>query len=129
MTLETLPLAGSVAALAVGVCVFASPHDAQTMTPSGTDAVVVAQAPATRQAADDRAIRPFTAHVPQAALDDLRRRLAATRWAARARSEGHQAPAGRGRRRVTRAGSPACPMPCGHEGGGLQARDRESQAW
>jgi hypothetical protein len=26
------------------------------------------------------AIRPFSVHVPQAALDDLRRRLAATRW-------------------------------------------------
>ena len=32
-------------------------------------------------------------------------------WAAPARSEGHQAPAGRGRRRVTRAGSPSCPVP------------------
>ena len=32
-------------------------------------------------------------------------------WAAPARSEGHQAPAGRGRRRVTHAGSPSCPVP------------------
>ena len=33
---------------------------------------------ALRHAAD--AIRPFTAHIPQAALTDLRRRIAATRW-------------------------------------------------
>ena len=31
-------------------------------------------------AADDTAIRPFHAHVPQAAVDDLRQRLRATRW-------------------------------------------------
>ena len=80
MTLETLQRAGSVAALAVGVFVFASPNYAQTMTTSDTDAVVVAAAPATRQAAEDRSIRPFTVHVPQAELDDLRRRIAATRW-------------------------------------------------
>jgi pimeloyl-ACP methyl ester carboxylesterase len=36
-----------------------------------------AQAPA---AAEDASIRPFTIRVPQAALDDLRRRIAATRW-------------------------------------------------
>ena len=29
---------------------------------------------------EDTAIRPFHVKVPQAALDDLRRRLAATRW-------------------------------------------------
>ena len=31
-------------------------------------------------ATQDRSIRPFKAHVPQTALDDLRRRIAATRW-------------------------------------------------
>ncbi|HZJ54912.1 MAG TPA: epoxide hydrolase [Myxococcaceae bacterium] len=31
-------------------------------------------------AAEDRSIRPFRAQVPQGALDDLRRRIAATRW-------------------------------------------------
>ena len=80
MTLEKLQLAGSVAALSVGVFVFAFPHYAQTMTTSDTDAVVVAAAPATGQAAEDRSSRPFTVHVSQAALDDLRRRIAATRW-------------------------------------------------
>jgi len=32
------------------------------------------------QSAEDRSIRPFKAQVPQAALDDLRRRIADTRW-------------------------------------------------
>jgi len=32
------------------------------------------------QATEDRSIRPFKAQVPQAALDDLRRRIADTRW-------------------------------------------------
>lgn len=33
-----------------------------------------------QQSADPNAIRPFRVHVPQKALDDLRRRLAETRW-------------------------------------------------
>jgi pimeloyl-ACP methyl ester carboxylesterase len=36
--------------------------------------------PAPCQAAEDRSIRPFTYHAPQAQLDDLRRRVAATQW-------------------------------------------------
>ena len=43
----------------------------------------MAAAPAPVAAADDTSIRPFTAHIPQADLDDLRRRLAATRWPSR----------------------------------------------
>ena len=35
---------------------------------------------ATADAAEDRSIRPFKVQVPQAALDDLRRRIAETRW-------------------------------------------------
>jgi pimeloyl-ACP methyl ester carboxylesterase len=45
-----------------------------------TEAVAVAQAPATCQAAEDAAIRPFTVHVSEAKLQDLRRRIAATQW-------------------------------------------------
>src|SRR5258706_1799572 len=70
----------SVAALSISLPVFASPGYAQTVTTSDTDAVVVAAAPATGQAAEDRSIRPFTVHVSRSALDDLRRRIAATRW-------------------------------------------------
>jgi pimeloyl-ACP methyl ester carboxylesterase len=35
---------------------------------------------AAQQAAADTAIRPFSFHAPQAALDELRRRIAATQW-------------------------------------------------
>src|SRR5262249_14248547 len=60
---------------------FASPNYAEPTTTSRPDPVVVAGAPpATDQAAEDRSIRPFTVHVPQSALEDLRRRAAATRW-------------------------------------------------
>jgi pimeloyl-ACP methyl ester carboxylesterase len=53
-------LAGSLAALSVSPLVLAT-----------TSALA---------AAGDRLIRPFTFHVPQARLDDLRRRIAATQW-------------------------------------------------
>ena len=42
-----------------------------------TEAVAVPQAPA-RQVSEDTSIRPFTVHVPEAKLQDLRRRIAAT---------------------------------------------------
>jgi pimeloyl-ACP methyl ester carboxylesterase len=58
-----LQLAVRTAALLVGLVGFAS-SDAQTA----------------RQAAEDRSLRPFTVHIPQPAIDDLRRRIAATRW-------------------------------------------------
>src|SRR6202171_4434594 len=59
MKLEKLNIAGWIAALAVGLFAGASAAHAQT---------------------SDRSIRPFTVQVPQAALNDLRRRIAATRW-------------------------------------------------
>src|SRR5467141_3289426 len=59
MKLEKLNIAGWIAALAVGLFAGASPGHAQT---------------------SDRSIRPFTVQVPQAALNDLRRRIAVTRW-------------------------------------------------
>jgi hypothetical protein len=34
----------------------------------------------TQVATEDNAIRPFRVHVPQEAIDDLHRRIAATRW-------------------------------------------------
>jgi hypothetical protein len=55
-------LAASAAAVSVGLFLFAASSYAQT-TPTG-----------------DTTIRPFKIQVPQAALDDLRRRIAATRW-------------------------------------------------
>ena len=44
---------------------------------AGAETPGAAAAPA---AAEDQAIHPFTVHVPQAQLDDLRRRIAATKW-------------------------------------------------
>jgi len=44
----------------------------------GARAVEAGTSPAT--GSGDNSIRPFTVHVPQPALDDLRRRAAATRW-------------------------------------------------
>ncbi len=51
------------------------------MTISNTESSILAQASSAKRAATaDRSIQPFTVKVPQAAVDDLRRRLAATRW-------------------------------------------------
>ena len=48
---------------------------------TNTDAVAVAAAaPATNQAAENGSVRPFTFHASQAELDELRRRILATRW-------------------------------------------------
>ena len=57
-----MPSSRFIAALSISALLGASPAYAQT------------------KAAGDSSIRPFTVHVPQAALNDLRRRLAATRW-------------------------------------------------
>jgi len=72
-------LAGSIAALCGGLFVFVPAHHAQATTASDTGGVVVA-ADTTSRAVEDRSIRTFTAHVPQTTLEDLRRRIAATRW-------------------------------------------------
>ena len=50
------------------------------MTISDTESTVVADASPARQAAKDHAIRPFKFNAPQAELDELRMRIAATRW-------------------------------------------------
>ena len=63
-------LAGAMAALSAGLLIIASPDYAQNTTAS----------PTAPPAGEDRSIRPFTVHVPQAALDDLRQRINATRW-------------------------------------------------
>ena len=73
-------LTATAVALALGLVAFSSPSHAQTTTPSDTEGSVVAQASSTRSASEDRSIRPFNVQVPQAALDDLRRRINATRW-------------------------------------------------
>src|SRR5512134_2431656 len=54
-----------------------------TLAPAATGLLVLgvlAAAPATCLADQDPSIRPFSVHVPQAKLTDLRRRIAATQW-------------------------------------------------
>ena len=68
-------VATAAAALALGLGVFSSSDYGQT-----NEGSVIAQASTPRVAAEDASIRPFKVRVPQAALDDLRRRIAATRW-------------------------------------------------
>jgi len=54
----------------MGLCVFGAVDYADAQTNS----------PAAGQAAEGASIRPFKVQIPQAALDDLRRRIADTRW-------------------------------------------------
>lgn len=70
-------LAASATALAVSPAAFALPSLAQT---TGAYASTAATGPAAKQTGDDARIRPFTVHVPQAEIADLRRRIAATKW-------------------------------------------------
>ena len=60
----------SLAAFSIGLFVFVCPQYGQTATTSS----------ATRRPTEDRSIRPFKIQVPQAAVDDLRRRIRSTRW-------------------------------------------------
>src|SRR5688572_11460953 len=52
----------------------------ETAVTPDTEAVAASHAPATRHAAENASIRPFTVRVPEARLQDLRRRIAATQW-------------------------------------------------
>ena len=75
----------SISTLALGLGLIAWPGHAQTTnSTAGPKQVNVAQTTATqkgdRQAADPKAIRPFRVSIPDEAVADLRRRLAATRW-------------------------------------------------
>jgi pimeloyl-ACP methyl ester carboxylesterase len=66
-------LATSAAANAFGLVLFAAPSYAQTVPAADAEASVIATA-------EDNAIRPFHNNIPEEALVDLRRRIAATRW-------------------------------------------------
>src|SRR5881397_3803537 len=76
------------AAGALGLLLLATPTNAQTASTSAKEPtmtlgqVQVTSPPAAtlRAAAEDASIRPFRFTAPQAALDDLRRRIKATQW-------------------------------------------------
>src|SRR5512134_3216806 len=53
------------------------------MNAFNSDAALIDAAPISREASGQEAIRPFRVQVPDAALADLRQRLAATRWPTR----------------------------------------------
>jgi pimeloyl-ACP methyl ester carboxylesterase len=55
-------------------------HPKGTTVTTGTESIPVPQALSTCQATEVAAIRPFTVDVPDARLQDLRRRIAATQW-------------------------------------------------
>ena len=65
-------LATVAAAGAFGLALLAAPSYAQTATGEET--------PVAPRETTTAAVRPFTVHVPQAKLDELRRRIAATNW-------------------------------------------------
>ncbi|HET9001914.1 MAG TPA: epoxide hydrolase [bacterium] len=72
-------LATLTAACALGLVLL--PRYAQTVPSADDQASVIGLLPTTvRAAAADNSIRPFHINVPEAALVDLRRRIAATRW-------------------------------------------------
>src|SRR5438093_4739732 len=74
-------LARSVAAISVSPFVFASPnHAKETTMTTDTEAVAVAHGPAKRQAAENSSIRSFSYRATDEELNDLRRRIKATRW-------------------------------------------------
>ena len=68
------------AALAFALLAFSAVSSSQTATNSDTDTTVAQAASKQRVRGEDRSIRPFTFRVPQAKLDDLRRRIKATQW-------------------------------------------------
>ena len=73
---------GRILASTFSLFLLASPSQAQPMTaPTSTETVSSTTVPATgsRTAIDSTAIRPFTVHIPQEKITDLKRRLAATR--------------------------------------------------
>ena len=70
----------SAGALAFGLIAFSSPNHAQTTKTSDTESSVVARASSTSTISEDRSIRPFKVQTTQAALNDLRERINATRW-------------------------------------------------
>src|SRR5262245_23027367 len=72
----TVPIR-TLAAIAAGITITAS---GQTVATSDTETRIVAQASTPRPAAEDQSIHPFKIQIPQSAIDDLRRRIAATRW-------------------------------------------------
>jgi len=73
--------ASSAVACVLGIALIAAPCCAMAASEGEANVVTSSSARTKRPvASDEAAIRPFRVNVPQAALDDLRKRLLATRW-------------------------------------------------
>jgi hypothetical protein len=68
------------AALAFGLVAFSTTSYGQTSTISEGEATLVQATSKQPVRGEGRSIRPFTVHIPQAQIDGLRRRIAATQW-------------------------------------------------
>jgi Epoxide hydrolase N terminus len=77
---RTRLVAATAAALAIGLSVFSTPSYSQTMTISDGETTLAQATSKQRVRGEDRSIRPFKADIPQAQIDDLRRRIKATRF-------------------------------------------------
>ena len=73
-------IARSVAALSAGSFGFARAGDVLSPQGPAADSMIAAADVAATQASAGSELRPFKVRVPQSALDDLRRRITATRW-------------------------------------------------
>jgi pimeloyl-ACP methyl ester carboxylesterase len=68
------------AALALGLLAFSSASFSQTTNVADGETTVAQATSKQRVRGEDRSIRPFKAHIPQAQIDDLRQRIKATRF-------------------------------------------------
>jgi pimeloyl-ACP methyl ester carboxylesterase len=81
MPMRRVIAAATTVTLALGIFVFSSVSQGEsTINSAAETSAVTAGSTERRVVAEDRSIRPFKVSVPQAALDDLRRRIAATRF-------------------------------------------------
>lgn len=76
-------LAASATAISFSPSAFAFPSFPATVPSVNVDALRIAEALTLEVAEDEQAIRPFTFRIPQNQIDDLHRRLAATKWPSR----------------------------------------------
>src|SRR5271170_985651 len=70
----------SAAAVAFGLPLLVASSDAQTVAAADADASIAKSLVAKSPTAEDTSIRLFHVNIPEEALVDLRRRIAATRW-------------------------------------------------
>jgi len=78
MAIVSIACSGAISPAPGGAVTMTSAPTATAPTPTLDGPVIGASATASQ--APDASIRPYQVHIPQAAIDDLRRRIAMTRW-------------------------------------------------